>query len=159
MVTETFNPAEHALSELQQNKEFYLKDIDALTEEQLNASPGGNARVAYDFIYEVVVINQRLAARLRLEEPPAPAWKFGEEWAVAPASFRNKETAKAEIAASIDEVIIAFKNGDPNRPCPTSEGDKPAVELALFASMHCMYHLAQLNYIQAFYGDLGIHWF
>lgn len=138
-------------------KTMYAKDLEALSQEQLTSSFAGAARTAVDFTYEVIVINRRIASRLRGEDPGALPWEAGKEWAVAPESHRSKEALIADFNASADELIAAVA-GDPLRKIVTPMGEQTALELAVFAAMHIGYHGGQLNYIQSLHGDAGIHW-
>lgn len=142
-----------------QAAEFYVRDLEALTHEQLDKSPGGSARAGYDFTHEVVVVNKRIACRLRNEDPGP--WPFGEGWAVCPDGERNKEHLAAQIKSSAQEIVDAIP-GVPDEKfseefelngSPTSFADMVGL-----ASMHIMYHGAQLNYLQAMGGDLEMHW-
>ena len=139
--------------QLQTAKKFYVSDINALSEEKL-VQRIGNARSPYDFSYEVVMVNRRIAARLRGEDPGD--WPF-EGWSVAPDEFCNKATATKEVEDSLTEVEDAI-GADASRTVTTPEGDKSAFEIGSFAALHVMYHGAQLNYIQAMGGDVEVHW-
>lgn len=143
-----------AISDLETAKAVYAKDLEALAEDQLQVSPGGSARAPYDFTYEVVIVNQRTARRIRGED--AGPWPF-ESWAVAPDDFKSKAVAQAAIESSIQEVIDALQ-GEATKVVPTPQGEKTRFELASFAAMHTMYHDAQLNYLQALLGDAEMHW-
>jgi len=135
----------------------FLKDIDALSHDDLSKSFGKGSRCAYDFIYEVGVINQRVAFRCRAEDPGPMPWKFGEEWLGAPAEFRDKEAAKRHIKKTSEEVLASIGD-EVERPVVVGETDDPAYQRINFATMHTMYHDAQLNYIQSMVGDLAVHW-
>ncbi len=131
------------------------KDIDALSHEALDASPGGKARAGYDYLHEVAVVNHRIAARLKGEEPAE--WPFGDDWAVAPAELRNKAAMKASLEASVQAVVDAIGD-NPERMITTPEGDRPAYGMAVFAAIHMNYHDGQLNLVQGLHGDPEMNW-
>ncbi|MEQ1932458.1 MAG: DinB family protein [Fimbriimonadaceae bacterium] len=143
-----------ALTNIDKAHDRYRKDVDSLTHEQLISSYGG-ARSAYDFTYEVANVNNRVAQRLRGQDPgPAP-----DGWTVAPEDFKTKETCLAGLADSVATVRGAFEE------CPdfTEERDFPLgkmtiFELANFMAIHMTYHDGQLNFIQAMAGDGEVHW-
>ena len=54
-------PMHYAMQAMERASANYLKDLDAMSEEQILASPGGSARKAVDFTYEVGYINRRIA--------------------------------------------------------------------------------------------------
>ena len=65
------------------------------------------------------------------------------------------------MRSACQELIEAAK------AMPGDQGDKlvgvpgkenPAFDLVYFASLHTMYHDAQLNFIQSLNGDLAVHW-
>ena len=136
----------------------YVSDLKALTHDQLNTSPGGGARTAYDFTLEIVQVNERIAKRLRGEVPPPP----GEGWTVAPAEFQNKGVAIDAVTASGDAVVAAWDAlppGEMDKEIVLSSGAKMTpMDLMYLASVHLRYHGAQLNYIQSMVGDTEIHW-
>lgn len=148
---------DYAESSLRGARDRYIQDLEALTADQLDASPGGSARSPYDFTYEVVIVNRRFVNRLRGETPPP--WPEG--WIVAPSEFRDKATAIAELRASVDEI---FAEVDPvpaaeyDRAVPVSDGSMTTFALVCFVANHIMYHGAQLNYVQALLGDESMHW-
>jgi len=149
-----------ALKAMESATNFYAKDLEALTEEQILNSAGGSARKPVDFTYEVGLINRQVAARLRGDEPPASP--EGDDWWIAPDELRSKAAIAAYIAEGCKEIIdaagalpadeIGKMIGSPGR-------ERPAYALVQFASMHTMYHDAQLNFIQSLSGDATMHWF
>lgn len=136
----------------------YLLDLQSMPDHMLEDSPGGDARAPYDFTYEVVVVNRRVAARLRGQEPEP--WPF-EGWAVAPEGFRSKDKACGELQASIDEVLQAWtaltdEEALAEFDLPTGKGTK--LGIASLVATHMTYHDGQLNYVQAMNGDSEVHW-
>lgn len=137
----------------------YVIDLAALNEESRAQSPGGSARSAYDYTYECAVVNRRVAARLRGEDPGP--WPFGEGWAQAPAEFRDAETAGAELKSSAEELVSAWNAFPEERieqPIVLTSGDAKPVELVHLCAVHLNYHDAQLNLLQAMSGDESMHW-
>jgi len=138
---------------------FYVSDLEALTHEQLDKSPGGKARAGYDFTHEVIVVNNRIAIQLNGEDPGA--WPFGDDWAVCPDADRNKETVINQIKES-SEAILAAVDLVPdekfNEKFKMGERETSYSSMVGLAGVHMMYHAAQLNYIQSLEGDLEVHW-
>lgn len=136
----------------------YLKDLESMPEELLAVAHGGVSRTPYDFTYEVVVINFRVAKRLR-GETPAP-YDF-EGWITAPMEFRSKEAAKNGIDQSLTEILAgldAIPSDQLLDKIVLPKGETSAADLCHLASHHTNYHDAQLNYIQAMQGDSEVHW-
>lgn len=138
-------------------RDDYLKDLDAMPHAQLAAKPGGAARSGYDFSYEVILVNRRVAARLQGKEPPP--WEGGPEdgWTYAPEAWQDKERIKSEFLASMDEILRAW-NELTDEQIADMSGDRSPVAMAYFACLHPAYHDAQLNYLQAMNGDSELHW-
>ncbi len=138
----------------------YVKDLDALSDEQLASAPGGSARTPYDFTFELVYVNRRIAQRLR-GETPAPASEDG-GWMKAPENFQSKEAAKKEFSETMDEILQAWDKvspGDLQTPIKLPNGSETcAIDMAALAARHTFYHDAQLNYLQAMHGDEKVHW-
>jgi hypothetical protein len=133
----------------------YLDDLGALNDDDLAASPGGSARSPLDFTYEVALVNQRVAARLRGED--VGPWPFSDsEWAKAPAEFRSRDSLVEYLSGSVDTVLSAL--GDANREVVLPSGSKSAFEVAMMVVLHMEYHMAQLNYLQSMKGDAKVHW-
>ncbi len=138
---------------------FYVNDLEALTHEQLDKSPGGKARAGYDFTHEVIVVNNRIATQLKGED--AGPWPFGEEWAVCPDCDRNKETVIQQIKDSSDAITVAMDQVPDekfNEKFKLGERETSFSGMVGLAGVHMMYHAAQLNYIQSLDGDLEVHW-
>lgn len=139
---------------------MYCDDLDALSEEQLGASPMGKARTPYDFTYEVKVVNDRMANDIRgVENGP---WPFGESWATAPDDVRSKEAIKSTLKESIEGVKAALDSvSDEELVAPIERENRPPTNkfrIANFCAYHTGYHCAQLNYIQSLHGDDEVHW-
>ncbi len=145
---------ELALTNLDKAHDRYRKDIESLTHEQLNTCHGG-ARSAYDFTYEVANVNNRVAMRVRGQDPGAPT----DGWTVAPEDFKSKEACLAGLAESVETVKAAFAecaDFSEIRDFPT--GKMSMFELANFMCIHMTYHDGQLNFIQAMADDQVVHW-
>lgn len=138
-------------------KSDYLKDLAALSHEQLASRPNELARSPYDFTYEVIYVNRRLAQRLR-GETPEPATDDG--WMKAPIEFQDKERAMNEFETSMDEVLAAWDGYDLplDTPIQLKSSTTNALNLGYMAAHHATYHDAQLNYLQSLNGDDQMHW-
>ena len=144
---------------LESVKKDYANDLAAMPHDDLETSPGGQARAPYDFTYEVVVVNDRMTNAIRgVANGP---WPF-EGWAVAPADFRNKERAIAEIERSLDGMISVWGELEEAELCKeitsASGATSTPMDFALMCVQHTGYHDAQLNFIQAMRGDMEVHW-
>jgi hypothetical protein len=130
-----------------------------MTDEALGKTFGGSTRCAYDFTYEVAVVQRRFEARLVGRDPgPYPG---ADGWIQAPAEFRSKETAVREIKETTEAMLKAFDalpEAELERPIDIPSGQTTALEIMSIARSHLVYHDAQLNYIQASEGDSGMHW-
>lgn len=138
---------------------MFLLDLEATPEDRLGASPGGEARSPFDFIYECAVVNKRIACRFAGTDPGP--WPFSEGFAKAPEEYRNKAAAKELLQSSLEELCRSFEAMPPGRelkPVETSSGENTPLELAVFVTTHLAYHDGQLNYHQAMDGDGQIHW-
>ncbi|HRF59024.1 MAG TPA: DinB family protein [Fimbriimonadaceae bacterium] len=148
----------HIRARIAEGTGMYIQDLEAMDAELLGKSPGGVARSAYDFTYEVVVVNRRVAARLRGDDPgPWPS----EGWMTAPDDFKNKEVAVREMKASSEEVLAAWDALDAGAietPIVLPTGETTPMSMASLIATHAVYHDAQLNYIQAIAGDGEMHW-
>lgn len=148
----------HIRARIAESANMYIQDLEAMDAELLGKSPGGVARTPYDFTYEVVVVNRRVATRLRGEDPgPWP----NEGWMTAPEEFRSKEAAVREMKSSSDEVLAAWDALDASKIGETiviPNGETTALSMGSLIATHAMYHDAQLNYIQALAGDGEMHW-
>ncbi|MBL8065871.1 MAG: DinB family protein [Chthonomonadaceae bacterium] len=137
----------------------YIKDIEALEEKDILNSPGGSARSPIDFTYEIVMVNSRIASRLKGEDPGP--WPFQDGWAEAPEAFKSKSTAIAEVSDSTHEVIAAWNqlsDSDLLTVVPNLGEDTTKFSLGHLCATHLVYHDAQLNYVQGLKGDNKMHW-
>lgn len=142
---------------IQDSADDYIKDLEAMTQEQLLASQAGAARNPLDFTYEVIVVNGRIAKRLAGETPGPMA----EGWAVAPAELRDKTAIIAAFKTGLAEVLEAWRAlpaEDLMKPIMTKSGETTALDMIYMACYHTGYHDAQLNYIQSLNGDAEVHW-
>lgn len=61
------------------------------------------------------------------------------------------------MSESAEEILAAI--GDPEREIVLSDGSRTtAFARVQYSASRMYYHLGQLNYIQALYGDTKIHW-
>lgn len=136
----------------------YVKDLESLTTDHLTASLGGAARKGADFSYEVAVVNKRVAARLRGDDPGP--WPF-EAWATAPAEYATQEALIDLVNSSVTEVTQALagvSDEDLFAPLKIGESETSRFKLASMVLIHLSYHDGQLNFIQSLNGDGEIHW-
>lgn len=150
---------EFLMERVKQASSFYVNDLEALTHEQLDKSPGGKARSGYDFTHEVIVVNNRIASQIRGEDPGP--WPFGDEWAVCPGCDRDKAKVIEAIKSSTQAVLDAIESlpdGKFNEKFMSGERETSFSGMVSLVGTHMMYHAAQLNYIQALHGDEEVHW-
>jgi hypothetical protein len=91
-------------------RDLYLKDLEAMSQEDLGKSAGGAARTPFDFTYETVFVNGRISTRMRGETPAAVSGDDG--WMKAPADFCDKVRAVAQFKSSMDEILTAWSKVD-----------------------------------------------
>ena len=143
---------------LESVRDSYVKDLEAIRDEQMGTPFAGAARTPYDFTYEVTFVNHRIAKRLRGEDPGAFA---PDGWMKAPAEACHKQTAIERYKVSMEDLITAFDTvpeSDMLKVITVPSGETSPMDLAFFMCMHNNYHDAQLNYIQALHGDDQMHW-
>jgi len=162
MTTATTSPTVEALKAfavktLTTASEFFVKDINAISHEDLGKSWGAGSRTGYDIAYEVAIINRRMAFWCRGENPGPMPWKFGEEWLKAPAEFQNKEAVIGLIKETADELLNCA-NGDIEKEVVIGEDEAFVYQMILRGAQHTSYHAAQLNFIQELTGDMAVHW-
>lgn len=146
----------HAIvrAQILESAEFYAKNLRALPEVELTHNRG--ARLPIDVTYEVVMVNRRLASRLRGQEPD-PSTKE----TVAPELFRSQEVAVDEILGSAGELVQAWDEIGPDgmtNPIPAAGEGETALSLAIFATRHIQYHDGQISMTQQLAGDTSNHW-
>jgi len=137
---------------------LYIKDLEAIDDVRLRQSLGGTARKPIDFTYEVALVNRRIAARMRGEDPgPFDA----DGWITAPDEFTGKAEAIAELSASGQEVLDAWNalgEDGLSQEIVTPGGSSNPFKMMMMAVTHTNYHDAQLNYVQSLLGDDEMHW-
>jgi hypothetical protein len=138
---------------------FYLRDLKATPEDQLTASPKGDARSICQFTGEVAGFNYMVAGMLI--DKPYPK-KTPEEREAFYATIKDKASAVAAIEQSLSVLVDAI-NQVPEKDWATmieAPWGQPISKfgLAMFASLHSSYHDGQLNYIQTLFGDKDMHW-
>ena len=139
-------------------RKMYIEDLEATPDEVLAKAPGGSARTPYDFTYEVVYVNRRVAKRMKGEDP-GPANM--ETWLTAPAEFQSKAEATRQMKESTDAILAAWDeipDTDLEKVIPLPKGETSPLDLASLTMSHLNYHDAQLNYVQAMSGDDKVHW-
>ncbi len=150
---------EYTLKNLDQSMGFYVKDLEAMTDEACANKPNGVGRSAIDYTYEVAFVNRMISARMRGEEPAA--WPWNDGWATAPEGY-TRQQAIEDLKQSAGELRNAIEGMDESQLRQLTETPNGRItspfDRANFAAMHMMYHDAQLNYCQAMNGDLDMHW-
>lgn len=144
---------------IESTKTSYIGDLEVMTEEQLASKPGQAGRCAFDFTYEVALINRRFACRIRGEAPPAlPAGGLIQ----SPDDYRSKAAAIEDIRSSFEEVAAAWAalpDDQIFREIVLESGEKSSpFDYAYMCCYHGAYHDAQLNLLQAMNGDQEVHW-
>jgi len=137
---------------------YYVADLEALTPEVRTKKPGGTARSAMDYTYEIAFVNRRLGRLMDGDDPGA--WPY-EGWVTVPDEFQELAALVSEFNAAGDALIAAFEAVPADsieNPFPSTEremGPLGAMEMAIY---HTGYHDGQLNLLQAISGDDEIHW-
>lgn len=149
---------QHFATSTREAAKYYAKDLAAMTHEALNSPIGGHTRCGFDFTEEVIVVNHRIAARLRGNDPGA--WPY-EGWVTAPEEHKNKDEMANRLIASADDVagaLEALQDADLGRTFTAGEKESKLADIAGMPAYHMGYHDGQLNLIQAFHGDEEVHW-
>lgn len=152
------NPKADIAGRLEMGRDLLLKDIAAMPDSMLSASPGGKARTGFDLIFELAVVNSMVAGTIRGDSseltPP-------DGWITAPADFCTKGQAVEALSGSVDELLQALDglpdaglSADVDSPL----GKMPVGRVLGIMAGHMMYHSGQLNYIQTLNGDDAFHW-
>lgn len=152
------DPKAFAIEQVSDAKTRYLQDFAVLPDDSLDKSPGGAARTPFQFTYEIICVNQRLAKRLRGEDPGPFSMDM---WKVTPDEFRNRAAATQGFTNTMDEMLAGLEATPAEQiyqEIATPSGTTSPYDLALFCASHVNYHDGQLNYIQALNGDAEIHW-
>jgi hypothetical protein len=143
---------------MQRVAQLLSKDLNAMSNEVLASCPGGKARCGFDLVYELAEVNRMMASLIRGESKEV---SLPDSWTLAPADYRSKEQAQADLQGSINELLAAFENVPEDKleeDLSTPLGQMPAGKLMAAMNSHMMYHSGQLNYIQTIHGDDAFHW-
>lgn len=149
---------EHLRQTIEQMAAYFEKDIIAIPDERYAVSIGGVTRTPADIVYEVAVVNNRLATRLSGGDPGPPPQ---DGWITAPEDQQSKSAGIDSFKMSIKNLLDAcdgLTEVDMDQVYHLPMGDMKPKDLLGLASVHVSYHLGQLNFIQAFYGDNEVHW-
>jgi len=149
---------EHLRETIEKMAAYFEKDVFAIPDERYSASIGGVTRSPADIVYEVAVVNNRLATRLSGGDPGPPAQ---DGWITAPAEYQHKPDSLEMFKHSIKNLLDAcdgLSEADMDRTYQLPMGEMKPKDLLGLATVHVSYHLGQLNLIQAFYGDNEVHW-
>lgn len=145
------------IRDLRQVIGMFESDLAALTPEQRATPPGQAQRSPLDFVHEIAIVNGRLAARMRGEDPgPFPqGWVTVPEGMAEAAVIEGFRAACAELVAAA-EALPAERWGD--TPPGLKAEDGSYVGIVTFAALHMGYHDGQMNLIQSMAGDQAVHW-
>ena len=149
---------DYLTKQLESSLDTYLKDLEAMSEEDLLNGVNGNERKGIDFSYEVAYVCHRFATRLQGGTPEP--WPEG-GWMMAPAEFRTKAAATAHMQESMTELIDAWKlipAEEITKVIVLPSSETSPLDLVFSCCWHNGYHDGQLNYIQELKGDLVMHW-
>ena len=139
-------------------RDYYVQDLEAMSEEVLARSPGGEARTPYDFTHEVAIVNRHTARRIRGEESVFPG---SNGWIKAPPEACSKSAAIEDVRASMNDLLAAWNAlpaEDILSPIQVKNGETNAMRCVSMCIYHAGYHDAQLNYLQSMQGDIEVHW-
>jgi hypothetical protein len=146
-------------NQLEQVVKGYVSDFGHIPEDKRNVVPMGKARTPHDFTVECVGFN-KWAARTIRGEPADPSKK--EERQAFLDSLSTSELAINALNQSVAEITTALSNltdEDLAREITMPWGSPAALcEAPITAAFHMAYHMGQINYIQALYGDDQMHW-
>ena len=138
--------------------QLMLNDLEALPESAFDQNFGGKSRTVADIVYEVIKVNDDIAANMRKEQ--TPPWP-DDGWLKAPEDFRTKEAVIAAFKASSDkltETVESFSEEQFAETITTEHGETNRFERCRFIALHIWYHSGQLNFIQTLIGDDDWHW-
>src|SRR5688572_6800875 len=151
---------EHLGKGIKEAGKTFVGDLEAMPQEVLERSPGGVARTPFDYSYEIALINKRIAARLRGEDPGA--WPFADvKWVTCSPEFSEKSKMVDLVRTSFDELISAWDAFDENElttPIKLPSSETSAHDLGSMPFAHAVYHDGQLNYAHSISGDDEMHW-
>jgi hypothetical protein len=151
---------EHLSKGIREAGKTFVEDLKAMPQEVLEKSPGGVARTPFDYSYEIAIINKRLAARLRGDDPGP--WQYADvKWVTCEPEFAQKEKMVDLVRTSFEEVMTAWDAFDESKlkeKIVLPKGETTALELGEMAFAHAVYHDGQLNYAQSISGDDEMHW-
>lgn len=148
---------ETALYNLRTVVNFYIADLEALTDEQFVSRPNGTARPVADYTFETAQVIRRLGGRIKKETLPSLA----PGWVVAPSDYKTVAHGVADLKqtlADFEALIATFSDDEIMNTVPTSDGESPIYDLIYFAAIHTAYHGGQVSLVQQLGGDLGMHW-
>jgi hypothetical protein len=150
---------EHLVGFTERMHGFLAKDLNAVTEEDSGACPGGCARPARQFVAECASLNGMIADLLAGGEMKR---RSPEEQKAHLDSFDTREKAIAYLNEQTARLVAAIQGMDENKLGETTDVlfGRPSTwfSVAEFPAIHMMYHDGQLNYLHRLNGDDKIHW-
>lgn len=144
---------ETTLNDFKDYVRLLRKDLDATPDTLWDWRPAPKARAIVDLVYEMALINFRMARRLAGEPPgelPSP-------WITAPAEYRDRNRVRSFFDESVDAVVNSAGT-DALRPIQIGDATEPALTFVNLALTHTNYHGGQIAYIQTLAGDDANHW-
>lgn len=136
-----------------------LADVRAAGDEGMGALPGGLARPAYDYVYEVGLVNHRIAARLRGQNPGP--WPVENGYLVATDELRSIDAISKYLTDSTEDMTAALLGAtEEDLMKEHSMGDftMTGFQLAIHSVDHLAYHMGQLNQLHMIRNDAQVHW-
>lgn len=138
---------------------MYLADINAIPEDQWNATHGGCTRSASDLTADAISLFGWTTAAMQGNAPDASE---GDMMAALKAECSTKAGASACLKKHVEEFTAALAACSEEKlqtPIMAPWGmESPLFGLAQVAVSHLWYHDGQLNYIQCLLGDEKVHW-
>lgn len=155
----TFNLIGYLTDSIEATRADYVNDLLSCSPEMIVFRPENGGRSIADFSHEVAVVNGRIAARMRGEDPGP--WPY-EGWVTAPEDMQTAEALSAAVTESALAVCEALKGLTEDQLLEeVTFGNSSPTSLFKLAAMvpyHTGYHDGQMNYIQSLHGDQDVHW-
>jgi hypothetical protein len=146
----------HLRERLDEAAKLYITDLTALPDDALGTVMGGVARTVYDFTFECVNVNTRMAASIMGSPLPRPS---DDEFKAMAGQMDTKQKAIDGIRSSTNALIDAWMAlDDINKEIPAFGGTRKCIDMVSLCAGHMMYHDGQINFIQALRGDGEVHW-
>lgn len=139
---------------------MFVKDLEALSQNQYETPYQASTRSACDLTAEVTDACLQAAAMLRGEKPELPSEEKTQQRARELAlksdgilAMKSAGQQLAETIAAVPEEVMTAKF-----QMPWGE-ELTGYQLANLTVNHILYHDGQLNFLQCLHGDQQMHWF